>query len=117
MKNQQEKIVNNRGEISIAQFIRNMRVENEKNDNNVEKPGCSKTQKESNQERTNYQCNQCDYKAEMKDQLKQHIKSSHVESPGCSKTQKKSIHEKTHYTFNKCDYKAERKEKLKRHIE
>ena len=49
-----------------------------------------------------YTCDQCDYKAIRKGDLKKHIDS---------------VHRDVHYTCNQCDYKAKQKVNFNRHID
>ena len=49
---------------------------------------------------TRYQCDQCDYKANTQEELRQHTKT---------------IHEKYSYKCDQCDYRAQQKEDITKH--
>ena len=57
---------------------------------------------DSNHDDIRYSCDQCDYSATQKDQLKYHVESNHDE---------------TRYNCDQCDYSPTQKDQLKHHVE
>ena len=93
--------------MSIAQYIRNLRVESETRyscnycEYTTMQKGCLKTHKETIHEYIGYSCNQCEYKTNKKGRLKSH---------------EETVHEDTSYSCNQCEFNSKEKEHLKSHI-
>ena len=107
-------------QMTISQFVRNMRVENETN----------KEYNKSVHESTTQCCNQCEYKTKSKESLKEHKNSVHEKGTyPCDKCELRfeskehlqehnnSSHEKGTYPCDKCDFRFENNVNLQTHIE